>query len=108
MIAIRYRVLAQRWYDHNPGTDCGTRTLEYTETARHASWCVSGFELEIAYAVGMVPGQPGQVIGVTQMPGPMIPAIARQTVIDYLKTRAAPLIISVVPTDIELYVRTDS
>lgn len=89
----RYRALASRRYDHDPGT-CSPEDPDHLG---HLPWCHTGFELEVAYAVS------GVVLGITRAPSPLDPAYARVVICDWLRTRAEPLPLGVTTADVDLY-----
>jgi hypothetical protein len=97
----RYRVLARPWRDHLGSDDPDD------PTGGHDAGCVSGWELLVTAPRPGGTGPPGadhEVLGVTQVTGARLdPAVARATVVDYLRTLADPLPTGVRPADVELY-----
>lgn len=101
----RYRALARRRYDHEPGDRA------HEPTYRHDDVCHAGWELTVhrvdAYWLAVAGGRGHAPLGVTQVPatvaGALDPVAARRRVADHLRTLAEPLPTRVTPADVELY-----
>lgn len=99
----RYRVLASRHYDHDPGT-CSPEDPDHLG---HRPWCHSGFELEVSRVdatwLRLAGERAHAPLGVVRAPSPLDPAYARLVVRDYLRALAVPRPLGVTTADVDLY-----